>query len=100
MPARHPECPAGGRREFPGLNGRRAPVSLCGRNAVQIHERSRPVDFTALAASLQGLGPVRANEFALPFTSGAYEMTVFADGRAIVKGTTNVGVAYSRYLGN
>ena len=103
MPARDPECPACGRREFPWLNGRRAPVSLCGRNAVQIHERSRPVDFTALAARLQGLGPVRANEFALRFTSGAYEMTVFADGRAIVKGTTDVGIAravYSRYLGN
>ena len=43
MPARDPQCPACGRREFAFLNGRRrAPVSLCGRNAVQIHELRRP----------------------------------------------------------
>jgi len=46
---------------------------------------------------------VRANEFALRFHDGEYEVTVFPDGRAIIKGTTDTGVArsvYSRYLGN
>jgi molybdopterin/thiamine biosynthesis adenylyltransferase len=103
MPARDLECPACERRDFTWLNGRRAPVSLCGRNAVQIHERMRPVDLASLAAQLKGLGPVRANEFALRFEAGEYELTVFPDGRAIIKGTTDVGVArgvYSRYLGN
>ena len=104
MPERDPECPACGRREFRYLQGeKRAPVSLCGRNAVQIHERTRPVDLKDLAARLAGLGTVRANEFALRFAEGAYEVTVFADGRAIVKGTVDVGVArslYSRFVGN
>ena len=104
MPPRDPDCPACGRREFGYLdNRRRAPVSLCGRNAVQIHERKRPLDLVALAGRLAGLGSVRANEFALRFHDGLYEVTVFPDGRAIVKGTTDPGVArsiYSRYLGN
>jgi adenylyltransferase/sulfurtransferase len=84
-------------------NRRRAPVSLCGRNAVQIHERNRPLDLKALAGRLAGLGSVRSNEFALRFHDGEHEVTVFPDGRAIIKGTTDPGVArsvYSRYLGN
>ncbi|MEP6715019.1 MAG: ThiF family adenylyltransferase [Terriglobia bacterium] len=103
MPDRDPDCPACGHREFTWLTGKRTPVSLCGRNAVQIHERTRPVDLAALATQLQGLGGVRVNDFALRFTDGTYEMTVFPDGRAIVKGTVDIGVArsvYSRYLGN
>ena len=104
QPLRDPECPACGHRVFPWLDGRcRAPVSLCGRNAVQIHELKRPVDLIALAARLHGLGPVRSNEFALRFSDGSQEITVFADGRAIIKGTTDVSKAravYSRYLGN
>jgi len=104
MPARDANCPACGRREFAYLdNRRRAPVSLCGRNAVQIHEKKRPLDLVALAARLAGLGTVRMNEFALRFDDGEHEVTVFPDGRAIIRGTTDPGVArsvYSRYLGN
>jgi adenylyltransferase/sulfurtransferase len=76
---------------------------LCGRNAVQIHEVDRPIDLAELAKSLDGLGQVRNNEFALRFTTGPWEITVFPDGRAIVKGTTDIGVArgmYARYVGN
>ncbi len=104
MPPRDAGCQTCGRREFVYLeNKRRAPVSLCGRNAVQIHEQKRPLDLAALALRLEGLGTVRANEFALRFHDGEHEMTVFPDGRAIIKGTTDPGVArsiYSRYLGN
>jgi adenylyltransferase/sulfurtransferase len=103
MPPRDPDCPCCARRDFAWLNGRRAPVSLCGRNAVQIHERNRPLDLRELEASLEGLGAVRANEFALRFTTGNYDITVFPDGRAIIKGTTDIGIArgiYSKYIGN
>jgi len=102
-PARDPQCPCCVRREFVHLDGsRRAPISLCGRNAVQIHERSRPVDLPALAQRLSAVAPVRANEFALRVALDPYELTVFPDGRAIIKGTTDVGVArslYARYIG-
>jgi adenylyltransferase/sulfurtransferase len=103
MPPRDPNCPCCALQQFTWLNGKRAPVSLCGRNAVQIHERNHPVDLTRLAASLEGLGTIRVNEFALKFTNQTHEITVFPDGRAIIKGTTDVGVAraiYSRYIGN
>ena len=97
------DCPACGRREFPYLTGeRRAPISLCGHNAVQIHERARPLELRDLAARLAPLGPVRANEFALRFEAPPYLLTIFADGRAIIKGTTDVGMArslYARYIG-
>jgi adenylyltransferase/sulfurtransferase len=102
-PARDAECPCCARREFSYLDGtRRAPISLCGRNAVQIHERSRPVDLKELAERLGAIAPVRANEFALRASIDAYELTVFPDGRAIIKGTTDTGVArslYARYVG-
>jgi molybdopterin-synthase adenylyltransferase len=102
-PARDPECPCCFAREFPHLEGKhRAPISLCGRNAVQIHERSRPVDLPELASRLSAVASVRVNEFALRATFGPYELTVFPDGRAIVKGTTDPGIArtvYARYVG-
>jgi molybdopterin/thiamine biosynthesis adenylyltransferase len=103
-PARDPECACCARRVFPFLDGsRRAPISLCGRNAVQIHERSRPLDLKELAARLAPFASVRANEFALRAQVEAFELTVFPDGRAIVKGTTDTGIArgiYARYVGS
>jgi adenylyltransferase/sulfurtransferase len=103
QPERDPECPACGMRQFHHLRGeKRAPVSLCGRNAVQIHERARPLDLQRLRLQLTPLGDVRSNEFALRFFTPPYELTVFPDGRAIIKGTTDIGIArslYSRYIG-
>lgn len=103
QPPRDPDCRVCGRGEFEYLTAKkRAPVSLCGRNAVQIHERQRPLDLVALRRELERLGAVRANEFALRFFPEPYEMTVFPDGRAIIKGTTDIGVArslYARYIG-
>ncbi|HYI94450.1 MAG TPA: ThiF family adenylyltransferase [Bryobacteraceae bacterium] len=104
QPPRDADCRACSRRSFEYLAAkRRAPVSLCGRNAVQIHERTRPLDLTALRRELEPLGKVRANEFALRFFPERYEMTVFPDGRAIIKGTNDIGIArglYARYIGS
>ena len=103
VPSRDPDCPTCVRREFPFLaETRRAPAGLCGRNAVQIHERECALDLAALRARLEPLGEVRANEFALRFVIAPYEMTVFPDGRAIIKGTSDAGLArslYARYVG-
>jgi adenylyltransferase/sulfurtransferase len=101
-PERDPDCPCCSRRDFRFLReAERPPVLLCGRNAVQIRG-DRVVDLAALRQRLTALGEVRANEFALRFALAPYEMTVFADGRAIVKGTSDTGVArsfYTRYVG-
>jgi molybdopterin/thiamine biosynthesis adenylyltransferase len=103
QPDRDAECMACGLRDFVHLRaGNRAPISLCGRNAVQIHELRRPLDLALLAGRLSELGAVRSNEFALRFETPPYELTAFADGRVIVKGTTDIGIArsvYSRFIG-
>jgi adenylyltransferase/sulfurtransferase len=102
-PERDPDCPACARREFPYLEETvRTPERLCGRNAVQISGEARPIDLAELQARLKPLGEVRANEYVLRFFTNAYELTVFADGRAIVKGTSDTGIArslYARYVG-
>jgi adenylyltransferase/sulfurtransferase len=69
---------------------------------VQIHERCRPLDLNVLRMQLEPAGEVRANEFALRFFPKPYEMTIFPDGRAIIKGTQDVGLArslYARFVG-
>ena len=61
------------------------------------------MDLVLLKEQLLPLGEVRANELALRFFVPPYEMTIFHDGRAIVKGTTDVGIArrlYAQYLGS
>lgn len=99
-----PDCRTCGAREFPHLAGEGRPhITLCGRNSVQIHERSRPVDFAEASRRLQPHGRVQHNEFVLKFWHEPYEMTVFPDGRAIIKGTTDPAAArsfYARYIGS
>jgi molybdopterin/thiamine biosynthesis adenylyltransferase len=102
--ARHPQCRACVRREFTYLAGEVQPrITLCGRDSVQIHERARALDLGVLQARLKPLvDDVRQNDFLLRFRIAPYEMTVFADGRAILKGTQDPGVArslYARYIG-
>ena len=78
-------------------------ITLCGRNSVQIHERQRPVDFDQLSGLLTPHGTVRHNEFVLKFWRDPYEMTLFPDGRAIIKGTVDTAVArslYARFVGS
>ncbi|HET9086156.1 MAG TPA: ThiF family adenylyltransferase [Acidobacteriaceae bacterium] len=81
----------------------RAQITLCGRNSVQIHEHRRTVDFAELERRLQPHGQVRRNALLLHFQRGIHRMTIFSDGRAIVQGTTDVGLArslYSRFIGS
>ena len=96
-------CQACSQRDFVHLAGEGRPhITMCGRNSVQIHERARPIDFAEMQRRLESLGQVRHNEFVLKFWREPYEMTLFPDGRAIIKGTTDTGVArslYARYVG-
>lgn len=103
--ARNPECRACAKRNFIYVEGQAQPhITLCGRDSVQIHERSRALDLPALALRLRPVvEEVRQNDFLIRFRVAPYEMTVFADGRAILKGTRDPSVArtiYSRYLGS
>jgi adenylyltransferase/sulfurtransferase len=98
------ECSVCDRREFTHLAGEGRPhITLCGRNSVQIHEHHRPVDFQAMRDRLAPHGEVRFNDLLLRFTRGPHTLTLFADGRAIVQGTTDMMVArtlYARFVGS
>jgi adenylyltransferase/sulfurtransferase len=97
------DCAVCGERKFNFLAGRaHAHISLCGRNSVQIHERRRPINFAELEKLLAPHGEVRYTEYVLKFQRAPLELTLFPDGRAIIKGTTDVGVArsfYARFIG-
>jgi adenylyltransferase/sulfurtransferase len=97
-------CRACGERDFIHLAGEGRPhITLCGRNSVQIHERQRPIDFAEMESRLQPHGVVRSNEFVLKFWREPYEITLFPDGRAIIKGTSDTAVArslYARFVGS
>jgi molybdopterin/thiamine biosynthesis adenylyltransferase len=102
--ARNPSCRACIRRDFRYLEGDAQPhLTMCGRDSVQIHERRRQLDLPALGRRLAPtVAEVRENGFLLRFRVPPYEMTVFADGRAIIKGTRDTSVArslYARYIG-
>ncbi len=102
--ARNPECRACVRKELRFLTGQEQPhVTMCGRDSVQIHERGRRLDLADLGRRLAPAVPeVRTNNFLLRFRVPPYELTVFPDGRAIIKGTRDPVVArslYSRYIG-
>jgi len=103
-PERNPDCPVCVHHEFAHLTGQAQPhITMCGRDSVQIHERRRVLDLKALQQRLQStVADVRQNGFLLRFQIPPYEMTVFSDGRAILKGTKDPAIArslYAKYIG-
>jgi molybdopterin/thiamine biosynthesis adenylyltransferase len=101
---RSPDCRCCSRHDFSYLEGQAQPhITMCGRDSVQIHEHNRTLDLDALQQRLsRSVTGMRHNDFLLRFLVTPYEMTVFSDGRAIVKGTTDPAVArslYARYIG-
>jgi len=102
--ARNPQCRACARRDFTYLEGDAQPhVTMCGRDSVQIHERSRRLDLGELGRRIEKtVTDVRRNDFLLRFRVSPYQLTVFPDGRAVIKGTRDPAVArslYARYIG-
>ncbi|MBU4307028.1 MAG: ThiF family adenylyltransferase [Candidatus Aminicenantes bacterium] len=102
---RDPHCACCGLGQYPFLGGGSDDrvLAFCGRNAVQvIPARALKPDFTRLAAELKKVGQVRHDEHLLVFSTAGMEATLFADGRAIVKGTEDTKIArsfYSRFFG-
>ena len=105
------QCPCCRQRRFEFLEGKfgTATTTLCGGNAVQLtqmfKDSARP-DFDQLARRLEPHGPVKRNPFMLraELADGGkrYELTLFADGRAIVKGTKEPAIArsvFTKYVG-
>lgn len=106
MNAPNPDCIACGKRQFEFLDAESQGFAavLCGRDAVQIAP-SRPtrLDLRTLASRLAPLGEVKANEYLVRFILGESEVTIFEDGRAIIKGIDDVAAArgiYAKFIGN
>ena len=103
-------CPCCGQHRFDYLDGKHASrtTKLCGRNAVQLARAADAgsIALEALAERLSAYGPVRCNELMLwarvQDGDRSYELTVFENGRAIVKGTEDPATArsvYARFVG-
>jgi len=102
---RDPDCPCCGQRHFEYLDAlvTSRTASLCGRDAIQVSPgQPHRVDLAELGRKLEATGPVASNDYLVRCLVEGHEMTVFADGRAIIKGTTDLSVArslYARYVG-
>ena len=99
------DCPTCMHGEFPWLSGERGSRTavLCGRNAVQLSHPSLAVSLDEMARRWAGAGRVTANAFLVRLAVDGFEITLFADGRAIIQGTDDVAVArtvYAKYVGN
>ena len=67
------------------------------------HRSATRLNFEELAHHLEIHGDVSYNRFLLKFTADGHEFTVFPDGRAIIKGTSDVDkarVLYAKYVGH
>lgn len=103
---RQPDCPACGLHQYEFLDSLSGTIStsLCGRDAVQVRggRRGEKISLPDLAERLRPVGQVSINEFLLRFVIDGYELTIFPDARAIIKGTGDEQVArsvYARYIG-
>jgi hypothetical protein len=104
--ARKSDCIACVQNRFEYLEGEQTGLetaSLCGHNAVQVNPgRGHAIDLRSLAERLRGIAEVSVNDYLLRLSAGEYELTVFPDARAIVKGTDDPAVArglYAKYIG-
>jgi len=97
------ECCGRGCRLFLTRERSAQTTRLCGRNAVQISPANPlGVSFETLSERLSGIGSVEFNSYMMRIRVPGYEIAVFPDGRAIVRGTDDPGQAksiYARYIG-
>ena len=108
------DCPACKHGNLEYLSGKfgGSTTTLCGRNAVQISQPAGgKIDFEHVAKNLSAVGKPSFNKFMLkcPISQGQgenareYEITLFSDGRAIIKGTNDAATAkaiYAKYVGS
>ena len=99
------DCPTCKHAEYAWLSGHMGSRTavLCGRNAVQLTHLGPSLSLDALAEKLEGVGQLTCNPFLLRLKVEGHELTIFADGRAIISGTDDVAAAravYAKYVGN
>jgi len=103
----NPRCLACVEHKFEYLNSVKGSytVSLCGRDSIQvIPAKAGDIDFQTMAEKLKNLGTVKYNPFTLNFSASNsnLEITLFQDGRAIIKNVKDdqtAKSAYAEYIG-
>ncbi|MBT3341097.1 MAG: thiazole biosynthesis adenylyltransferase ThiF [Planctomycetes bacterium] len=92
-----PDCPCCAQNDFAWLSGRRGALgakAVCGGNAVQIPAAGGPVALASLAARIEpSVSGLRLSDFHLRFHHRGCEVTLFADGHALVRHTEDLGLA-------
>jgi adenylyltransferase/sulfurtransferase len=94
------DCPACRRGSFDFLEGRESSwtTTMCGRTSVQIMPPGdSSLSLERLSKSLAPSGKVMFNGYLIRFFVKDYEMILFPDGRAIVKGMADAATARSLY---
>ncbi len=99
-----PGCPACAEGRFEYLEAKgRVVTQLCGNNTVSVDPLlSGELSLEELAKRLSQIGAVQRTPHVLLLEVPPYSMTIFPDGRAIIKGTDDMGKAsslYDRYVG-
>lgn len=100
------DCACCGNRNFEFLNAdfREFAAVLCGRDAVQIAPpNAADIDLFSLAKKMSRHTLVKNNDHLVRFIFEGYDVVVFSDGRAIIKGTDDVVTArsiYAKTVGN
>lgn len=98
------DCPVCSRGRFPALEVTASEaVKLCGRRSIQVAPpaRDRP-DFDALEERLARVGRVRRSPQLLNADLEDVSLTIFSDGRCVVRGTEDPARArrlYDRFVG-
>ena len=102
---RNQECNCCGQSNFEYLDSQKTDVTtlLCGSNSVQITPASEgEISLERLAERLRKAGEVKLSSVHLVFKTTDVQITVFKDGRGIVKGTDDMLQAksvYAKYVG-
>jgi len=78
-------------------------VYLCGKDSIQINPMNSEVSMKSINNRLDAMGiTIKSNSFYSKFTIEGIQFTLFYDGRAILKNTSDVNKAktmYSKYIG-
>ncbi|MDQ3181495.1 MAG: thiazole biosynthesis adenylyltransferase ThiF, partial [Acidobacteriota bacterium] len=102
----NPDCAVCGQRKFELLEAENSnsATSLCGRDAIQIlPPKPTCLDLEKLADNLKNIAEVKQNEYLLRLSVEGFELTIFRDARAIIRGTDNESKArsiYAKYIGS
>ncbi len=104
VPRKH-DCPACGKgeREFAGMTRSEVLVSMCGSDTISLDPLRRgTVDLEAIGRRLRRVGSVRRTGSVLVADVDGHRLTLFPDGRALIRGVkdaTGARSVYAKYVG-